>query len=156
MIVTRESVYSALFALVDIPAMLTTGGGLFNSISRTGKLWTEFNGSGDFPVLQQVETEEDYTYKQGCAMPPQVTLNAEFWIYLRADDPTLPPSPLLNPLIDAIENALLPATQVAPYSNQTLNGLVQWVRIEGGPKKAPGYVDNVGMAILPIKIMVPF
>lgn len=153
--VTREAIYSALFSLINKSAMLVSGGGLFNSISRTGKLWTEFN-QGDYPVLQQVETEESYQYPQGDAAPPKVILAAEFWIYLYAADPSVPPSSLLNPLIDAIENAILPAYAISPYSNQTLGGLVTWTRIDGGPKKAPGYVDNVGMAILPIKILVPF
>lgn len=153
MITSRETIYSALFALVNTPQMLAPIGGLFNTIARNGLLWTDY-AQADFPVLQMVEPDEQYTYND--AKMPRVELMPFFWIYMRADDPTIPPAPILNPLIDAVENAILPALQSAPYSAQNLGGLVQWVRIDGGPKKAPGYIDNVGMAILPIKILVPF
>jgi hypothetical protein len=148
---SREAIYSALFALIDTPVMAQS----FNTIARTGELWTAF-ASADFPVLQQIEPDESYTYPQGDAAPPKVILSAEFWIYIRKGDPNIPPSPILNPLIDAVENAILPAWAISPYSNQTLGGLVAWTRIDGGSHKAPGYIDDVGMALIPIKILVPF
>ena len=58
----------------------------------------------------------------------------------------------MNNLIDAVEDALDPAPL---YQNQTLGGIVSHCWFEGDVMKEPGDLDGDGIAIIPIKILVP-
>lgn len=156
MIPSRETIFAALFALVNTPAMLVSGGGLFNTITRRPKLWSEYNNSADFPVLGMVEPDEQYEYRQGKASPANRTLKAQFWIYTAVpQDDAVIPSTILNNCIDAIENALTPVPSPSNGGIQTLGNLVQSAWISDAPKKAPGYTDVNGLAIIPVSILVP-
>jgi hypothetical protein len=84
-------------------------------------------------------------------VPPIVTINVEVFIYTDAHEVEVPAS-ILNPLLDALDTALLPDKMTG---KQTLGGLVHHVWIEGRIIKEPGDLDGDGLAVVPIKVLVP-
>lgn len=155
MIPSRETIYSALYALINVPSMLVANGGPFITITRRPQLWGQYV-TGQFPVLGMTEEDEVYEYPAGKGTPPKRTLNAQFLIYTDvAQDPNALVSPELNACIDAVENVLVPPPNPAGNQIQQLGGLVQNAWISGAPKKAPGYTGENGLAIIPFSILVP-
>lgn len=151
---SREQVYAALFALVSSPSMLVANGGPFVTISRRPRLW-DYYSADQKPFLGQFEEKESYVYNQNQTTPGAITLEPEFFIYTDVgNDDVTNPSPIVNNCIDALETILQPS--LAPGAVQDLGGLVTWCRIDGNPKKAPGYLDGQGFAIVQMKILVPF
>jgi hypothetical protein len=72
-------------------------------------------------------------------------------------DPTtaVPGATLLNPLVDSVSAVLEADDQIS--NELTLNGLVQWVRIEGKLVVETGDTDADGRGgfILPLRVLVP-
>jgi hypothetical protein len=82
----------------------------------------------------------------------------EVWLIIvyYNNDQNVAGATLLNPLIDAVEAALMPDNPV--HQTQTLGGLVQAVYIDGATVKAISDVDidhGQGGAVIPVKILVP-
>lgn len=142
--VTREQILEALFALVSqsSPAFITK--------SRRLRLWGDVDPA-DRPALFQFERAGDLYEGAVRGTPPKRTYQVEIFIYTDARGVDVPSS-ILNPLIDAIDIALLPSPMTG---RQTLGGLVQHVYIDGRIIKEPGDLDNDGLALIPIKILVP-
>ena len=71
-------------------------------------------------------------------------------------DLVTPGGDVLYPLIEAVEAALEPS-QSDPFGAQTLGGLVSHVWLQGKGYTFAGDIDpnGQGMAILPVKIMIP-
>lgn len=143
MIVPRETVMSALFALLTEAAPFKTTG-------RRLILWSKCT---DQPAMFLSAASEEYAPRAARGLPPRVTLNVEVWLYVKAGpDPAVAPDMLLNGLIDAIDRALLPAPG---QEAQTLGGLVSHAWIEGQIERDPGNIDGQAKAILPVKILGP-
>src|SRR5215472_4531944 len=106
----REPIYAALFATVS-------AAGPFVTSSRRLRHWSDV-GPAEQPSVFLVQKSETAQRRKG--LPPKWTLSVDLFVYARAPDDVTPAATVLNPLIDAIENALAP---VAPLMTQTLGGL---------------------------------
>lgn len=142
----REAIYAALFELVSEAAE-------FKTKERRLKLWTDVNAS-DKPALFMNQVSE--TYARGSeAVPARVTLTVDLFVYTNAGkDPKAIPATEMNELLDAIDAALAPSSP-APNVRQTLGGLVEHCWIEGEVLVTTGDVDGDGVAVIPVKILVP-
>lgn len=141
---TREAIFKALFDLVSKSAE-------FRTKSRRLKLWTDVNPT-EKPALFVAQRGESYV-RHSEAVPQKVTLKAEIYIYTNAGkDPNVVPATELNNLVDAIDKALAPSPATGV---QTLGGLVSHCWIEGDVMTDPGDLDGDGLAIIPVRILVP-
>jgi len=137
---SRESIYSALFALVS-------GAAPFVTTSRRVQLINTMQPS-QLPALFQQQVGEDTQQVKG--IPPKYRLSVELAIYAFNPDQNGAASPQLNALIDAVEAALAPdpATGV-----QTLGGLVSHCFINGKTEIFEGDLGNRAAAVVPIDII---
>lgn len=136
----REPIYAALFALLASSAGYVT-------TSRRLLHWNDVPREQQ-PSLFMAQRNETAVTERG--NPTQWTLSVDVYIYARTDG-GLAPGPIINPLIDAIEAALVPN----PMENaQTLGGLVHYCRIEGAIDTDEGTLGDQAVAIVPITIFV--
>lgn len=84
-------------------------------------------------------------------IPTKRTMHADIYVYARTDGEQVPSS-VLNPIVDAIEQALEP-----PYpdieKNQTLGGLVTHCWIEGEIDTDEGTLGDQAVAVIPVVIL---
>ena len=140
----RESIIAALFNLVS-------GAAAFNTASRRLQLWSSLSSS-DKPAVFLYERGDVYT-RASEAVPESVTMNLDVYVYTDAGkDQSAVPATALNNLIDAIDTALAPDRL---SGLQTLSGLVSHCWIEGKVMKDAGDLDGDGVAVIPVKILVP-
>ena len=140
----REAIITALFTRVSAAAEFVTS-------SRRLKLWSSLS-AGEKPAVFLVERSDAYV-RGSEAVPEMVTMHAELFIYTDAgQDQSVIPSTILNNLIDAVDDAL---KADALTGKQTLGGLVSHCWIEGRVMKDAGDLDGQGVAVIPIKILVP-
>jgi len=144
MTASREAIYQALFALLE-------GCAPFKTTSRRVKLWTDVN-PGEKPALFLAQRNQSYA--QGSTATPQaVTLKADIYVYTNVGkDPNTVPATQLNDILDAVDNAL---KGDAMTGNQTLGGKVHHCWIEGDIMIDPGDLDGDGVAVIPVKILIP-
>jgi hypothetical protein len=144
--VNREAIMQALLTLVRQAAGFVTTGRRLEWISKAAGL----------PALYVIQTDNEYE-RHGTTFPPKLTIGAEIWIYAETD-PQQPPGAALNPLLDAVEQALQPPF---PGGAQTLGGLVThcWIGGDDGQKARleiwEGHAGERAAAIIPILILVP-
>lgn len=141
----RETVMQALFARMQtLPGM--------TSYSRRMTLPHQVP-PGDQPALMQWEQPELARNQTG--LPDKRVWEAWIIIVFTNDDPAIPGATIINPMLDAMENALA----VDDYGRNvcSLGGLVHYARIEGTIIKETGDTDTNGLggAVIPIKIMPP-
>jgi len=140
----REAIIMALFSLVSTSASFATK-------SRRLKLWSSVPSS-EKPALFLSERGDTYA-RASEAVPESVTMQLEIYIYTEAGkDDSVVPASTLNLLIDAVDTALAPNKLTGL---QTLGGLVSHCWIEGKILKDAGDLDGDGVAVIPIKILVP-
>lgn len=140
----REAIFTALFNLAASSASFAT-------TSRRLVLWNNVP-STDKPALFLHERGDTYI-RAGEAVPEAVTIEADIFIYVDAGkDPGVIPASILNSLIDAVDTALAPNHLTGM---QTLGGLVSHCWIEGKIMKDTGDLDGDGVAVIPVKILVP-
>ncbi|MGD0144683.1 MAG: hypothetical protein ABSC92_16145 [Rhizomicrobium sp.] len=137
----REDIFAALFALVSEAAD-------FETATRRMKVYSAV-ASGQQPALLQTELGEKWNAPPGT--PPVVTLACAIFIYCEQPDPLAAVSTILNPLLDAVMNAIAPD----PFADelQTLGGLVAHCRIAGDVKIAEG-LGGQCEAVIPVEILV--
>jgi hypothetical protein len=141
-----EAIYAALFQLVST---VTANGQGFVTASRVLKHWTDV-AAADQPAVFQCQNGENY--KPRANLPPVVTLDCKLWLYAKnAGDTDAVPSSVLNPLKDAIFNALAPSPAI---ERQTLGGLVYHAWIEGDVLTDEGVLGDQAAMVLPIRIRV--
>lgn len=140
----REPIYAALFArLAALPGLA--------SASRRLSHWSDVPAAAQ-PALFQVQKGETVTQRRG--LPPRRQLAVELFLYARSGaDPTVAPSQILNPLIDAIEAALAPDDPTDAV--QTLGGLVAHAWIEGRIETDEGVLGDQAVAIVPVNLLIP-
>jgi len=143
MTATRESVAQALLAAI---APSSAGYAL------TGR--RNINPEGmPTPALMLLEYGEE-THRPSIALPPVRSWHYRALIYVDAGgDETVIPAALLNPLLDAIDAALVPDDPVSGRS--TLGGLVTSALVDGETVKSPGEMTGRALAIVPITVIVP-
>ena len=146
---TREQVALALFTLLE--SLKISGNPAFVTTSRRPQLWAS---TTSFPALYMGNPKESYEYQHGTSSPAHITLDFDIFIYINVSDPNVTPDTQMNSLIDAIEAAL----QGTPATNgvQSLGGIVDHCWIEGSVLRAPGYLNGQGMALMTIRVLVPF
>lgn len=143
---SREAIHAALFALAS-------GVADFKTSSRKVKHWGDCN-SADFPAIFQVHKYDTLTYL-GSSIPPKTTMMFDLVIYVSTDaHPGVDtPSSVMNPILDALSEALLSTPLDQP---QTLGGLVSHCRIGGGNIQTDeGTLGEIAVAIVPIEVVVP-
>ena len=140
----REAIFAALFKLVSATSS-------FKTASRRLKLWSDVNAS-DKPAIYLAQRPQKYV-QGGGNLPQKVTLEAQIIIYTNAGkDPNVVPATQMNALVDAIDSAI---GWNPVRGQQTLGGLVTSCWIEGDVFIDPGDLDGDGVAIIPVKILVP-
>lgn len=147
---TREPIYQAIFQFF---AALTAGGSpLFKTATRKAQLWDGV-APEDQPALLQLQRRETAQYRKG--LPTIWRCEITLYLYVHtgtADDPVIVPSQLINPLVDAIADALT----VDDLSNNccTLGGLVSHCAIEGAVEIFEGNQGDQAVATVPIMFLV--
>lgn len=136
----REAIYSALFArLSSLPGVKTA--------SRKLKLWNDVP-AGEQPAIFQAQKNEIGQARQG--LPTLWTLSLDVYVYVKSPGKTVPAT-VLNPLLDAITDALKPDNPI--QNTQTLGGLVAHCWIEGTIETDEGTLGDQAVAIVPIRIL---
>lgn len=145
MAVTREQVMAALLAKL-------AGSGEFATVGRRNRD-PELIAAANTPALILVEHSETYV-RPSPSLEPIRTLEVRAIVYSdTGQDENAIPSSIVNVLLDGVDAALAPDDM---SSNRcTLGGLVYSARIEGALIKAPGDVTGKGLAVIPIKIVIP-
>jgi hypothetical protein len=148
--VTREQVAEALFALLT-----SSSPGVFVTTSRKFQMWSSVSKTQQ-PALFMREPTEKHINDAG-PEPAIRVWHYEAYIYINTPlTAEVTPSSLLNPLIDAIDPAaggvLLPNLLTG---HQTLGGLVYDCRLDGEILKEAGDLTGQGVAMIPIKVVVP-
>jgi hypothetical protein len=79
-------------------------------------------------------------------------MHLELVLYAHSGDRSFPTSSLLNPLLDALEQAFGAGD---PAQVQTLNGLARRVTINGKIETDEGLLGEYAYAIVPVDILIP-
>ena len=138
---SREGIYSALFALLQTTSGITT-------FSRRLRHWADVNPP-EMPALFMAQRGE--SAKTTTGQPTIWQMNVDIIVYVKDDGtPLAIPSSVLNPIVDSIINLFAPN----PISGkQTLGGLVQYVRVNGGIAIDEGVQGDTVIAVIPIEIL---
>lgn len=139
--VPREEIYAALFAY-----LFALKPSIFVTASRRLRHIEEMQPS-EFPAAFQVQDTE--TPNARPVLPTIWTLSPEWWVYAYEPNPEAAPSTKLNPLLDAICNALDPET---PVTLQMLDGRVYHACVSGGIEIVEGVLGDRALAIISLKI----
>lgn len=138
----REAIHAALFErLRAIPG--------FRTAARRLRHWDEV-APAEQPALFQVQRGETFVRRTG--LPPRRQIMVDLYLYVHAGgDIRIPVSTLLNPLVDAVETALMPDPGC---DTQTLGGRVAHAWIAGRIESDEGILGDQAVAIIPIAILV--
>src|SRR6201998_3809228 len=98
--IVRESIYAALWTL-------GAGAASFTSTNRRLRHWSDV-APAEQPALFMSEKGGHAAIK-ALGAPIAWTLYADFYIYVHSSDPYAAPAMTLNPLLDALEQALAPS-----------------------------------------------
>lgn len=140
---SRESVYSALFAILQgAYAWQTCGRRLQNAQDMQPE---------QLPAAFQLQGPQKLTY-QGDT-PTVGEWQAQWLLYAYSADTTVAPSTQLNAMVDAALAALKPAN--GPLVRNTLGGLVEYAAAEGEIEIFEGVLGDRAIAVIPIRIQVP-
>lgn len=152
---SREDVFSRLFERVP----LVTWGDpekpdRFRTMSRRVKLFSDVDAKHQ-PACFQAEHNELSAQKSN--LPYKRVWEAQWIIYHAVGNPKAIPAIENSLILDAVEAALAPLPSDPGFLDQrnTLNGLVYHCFIDGTIFKDPGDIDNQGMIVVPIKLLVP-
>lgn len=151
----REAIFDALFALT---ANLSWTAG---SATRTFKTRTRRIALfSEVPTTQQPwlgQAEHDEATGQQSNLPYKWILQANWIVYQdTGKDPKAIPAQENNRILDALQAALAPKPTDPGYPKRnTLGGLVHHCYADGSVFKDPGDIDNQGMMVIPIKMLVP-
>lgn len=141
--IERETIYSALFSLAASSANFVTA-------SRRLRHWSD-TAPVEQPALFMSEKGATARVKT-LGAPTEWRLYADFWIYAYSGDPYVAPSSLLNPLLDALEAALLPSATTG-VQNLGLGTTVQHAYIAGKVETDEGTLGDQAVAIVPVEIL---
>lgn len=140
--INRETIHSALFTLVSNAAG-------FNTKRRKPEHWDNVSPP-DMPAIFMAQMGQ--TAKPQRGLPTIWELDVEVYLYVHTNgDANHTPASLINPLLDAVCTALAfdPVT-----GTNTLGGTVHHCWIEGRITTDEGALGEIGVAIVPIKILV--
>lgn len=141
--ISREPIYAALFGLVS-------GAAPFVTVDRRLRHWSNV-AAAEQPALLMSQKSETASVK-ALGAPTVWTLSVDLYLYVHSSDPYLSPATILNPLVDAVEAALLPA----PATGIQDLGLPAWVQhafITGKIDTDEGVLGDQAVAIVPVEIL---
>lgn len=156
MTATREEIFTALWELnegiqFDVSSTSTPVMTTWKLRERKLKLFSDVSSSQK-PYIAQVEHSEEFVKVRN--LPYRRVFMAQWFIY---QDNAKVPSIVNNNILDAVETCLAPKVTDPGFldNRNTLHGLVYACFIEGEIFKDPGDIDNQGMMVVPIKLLVP-
>lgn len=126
---------------------------VFKTKSRRVKLFAD---SGPQPACYQAEHADNINQVSG--MPYKEVWEANWVVYQDvAKDASMIPTAENNLIIGGIRKALEPLPTDVGFLDErcTLGNLVYHCYIQGRLFKDPGDIDNQGMLVIPIKLLVP-
>jgi hypothetical protein len=139
--IDRELIYSQLFARFSaLPGVRTA--------SRILKHWNDVPSEMQ-PAVYVAQTTET-AIEQPSPLAQKWRLSVDLYLYVSTSG-QVPPATLLNPLLDAIEQALVPH----PSTGRCTLGIegVEWAAIDGTIETDEGTLGNQAVAIVPISIV---
>ena len=153
MITSRETIMTALQALLNAVTFApTTGANPATTwaipVGRRLKIWTDVPLQ---PACFLTSHAEEDAYSSELT-PSKTTIDATLYVYIKTNDPTSIPAIDLNNILDGIDAAIAPSVVTGKL---TLGGIVSHCRRDGKVMLDPGDLDGQGLAIIPIKILVP-
>ena len=146
----REQIEVGTFAFFSVLAA-SDGSKLFKTAVRKVKHWEDVQPD-DQPALLMRHTKERAEFRKG--LPTRWWFTYELFIYVSTDaqmNPDALPSQLINPLLDAIDNALKPDD--LDGHTATLGGLVSHCAINGDVLIFEGHLGNEAVVIVPIEVL---
>ena len=141
--ISREPIYAALFALA-------AAAGGFVTADRRLRHWSDV-APAEQPALFLSQKSETATV-QALGAPTVWTLSVDLYVYVHSSDPYRAPATMLNPLLDAVEAALLPDA-VTGVQNLGLPAMVQHAYIAGKVETDEGVLGDQAIAIVPVEIL---
>jgi hypothetical protein len=141
---TREPIYQALFAKL----LPLKNSGLAVTCTRLLKHWNDVQDY-EQPAIFMAQGDQIAEH-QLKGSPYKWDLSVNIYVYVKTDGTTAPAT-LLNPILDAIENAL---SSKVPGMQQNLGGLCDTCYIDGAIQTFEGTLGTQEVAIIPIKILV--
>lgn len=141
--ISREPIFSAAFELAWDDA-------IFNNPKATARTLRHWNDVApeEMPAMFLAQGNQSTLGTAANGLPTRWQLDASFYLYVRRDG-DLSPGEVLNPILDALEAKFDPTA----FGPQTLDGLVQWARIEGTVETSEGTLGDLEVCIIPIRIM---
>lgn len=125
--------------------------GKFLTVSRKVRLWADV-AREERPALFIMSGRES-RIQDAEGTPPRITLYVDVLIYVNSTMQDIPPSSdEIEDRLDDLDEALKPSPLTG---KQTLDGLVSHCWIEGETVIVPGDLDGDGIAIVPVRILVP-
>jgi hypothetical protein len=137
--VNREELWTALFALFS-------GLADFAVADRRLQHWDDAPG---YPALYLNQGAETVS-RAGRGLPSSYTMSAEIYLYVR-NESNGTPATQLNELLDKVTPLFNPDPI---HQRQTLGGLVHDAWIDGSIARDEGTLGDIGVAIVPIKILL--
>jgi hypothetical protein len=141
--IDREAIYSTLWAV-------GSGSSGFATANRRLRHWADV-APAEQPALFMSEKGGEAVVK-ALGAPIVWTLYADFYIYVHSSDPYAAPQSVLNPLLDALEQALAP-NPTTGIQNLGLPNLVRHAYIAGKVETDEGVLGDQAIAIVPIEIL---
>jgi hypothetical protein len=141
--IIREAIYQALW-------ILGAGAGNFASANRRLRHWSDV-APAEQPALFMSE-KGGHAVIKALGAPIAWTLYADFYIYVHSSDPYAAPAMILNPLLDALEQALAPSAATG-IQNLGLPLMVQHAYIAGKIETDEGVLGDQAIAIVPVEIL---
>jgi hypothetical protein len=129
---------------------LGSGAATFASSNRRLRHWADV-APAEQPALFLSE-KGGHAVVKALGAPIIWTLYADFYIYVHSDDPYAAPATILNPLLDALEQALAPSP-VTGIQNLGLPDMVQHAYIVGKIETDEGVLGDQAIAIVPVEIL---
>lgn len=126
----------------------------FKTVSRRVKLFADVPSSAQPACFQ---AEHGTTEQEATGFPQKTLLEANWIIYQCVGrDKSAIPAIENNLIIGGVRRALAPTTDDPGFPKRnTLGGLVHHCFIGGRIFKDPGDIDDQGMIVIPIKVLVP-
>jgi hypothetical protein len=148
----REAIFAALYALGSVVEW-DSPPRTFKTISRRVQ---HFSKCADQPAFFQVERDEKI--EQITGMPYKTRLEAVWMVYQNTGkDPKAVPATENNLILDALQAVVSPKFVAGEqYVDRcTLGGLVYDCKISGTITKYDGALENQGIVVVPLEILVP-
>ncbi|HTQ33571.1 MAG TPA: hypothetical protein VMI30_05340 [Stellaceae bacterium] len=141
--INREAIYAALFGLFETAADFAT-------VDRRLRHWSD-GAPAEQPALF-VAQKSELASVNTLGAPTVWTLAVDLYVYAHSSDPYLAPATVLNPLIDAVEAALMPSVATG-VQDLGLPAMVQHAYIHGKIETDEGVLGDQAVAMVPVEIL---